>query len=147
MRLKPFVLIALLGMGVSAYGRSTACTMKYNLKGWSAFYKTASGTGTIHCDNGQKAQVQLSSRGGGLTAGRTQIRDGVGYFSPVSSINELFGPYSAASAGAAAGKAASASALIKDNVHLNLTGHGKGFELGVALGRLTITKVTSAAKR
>ena len=140
MRLKAFVVLAVLGTGVSAFARTTECTMKYNLKGWSVFYKTAGGTGTIRCDNGQKADVRLSSRGGGLTAGKTEIQNGVGYFSRVSSITELFGPYSAASAGAAAGKARTATALVKDNIHLNLTGRGKGYELGVALGRLTITK-------
>lgn len=144
MRLKTCAGIGLLVMGMGASGAyargTTACTMKYNLKGWSVFYKTAGGTGTIRCDNGQKADVRLSSRGGGLTAGKTEIRDGIGYFSNVKSINELFGPYSAASAGAAAGKAATAQALIKDNIHLSLTGKGKGYELGVALGRLTIAR-------
>jgi len=114
--------------------------MKYNLKGWSVFYKTAAGTGSIRCDNGQKADVRLSSRGGGLTAGKTEIRNGIGYFSRVASISELFGRYDAASAGAAAGKATTATALIKGNTHLSLTGKGKGFELGVALGKLTITR-------
>lgn len=143
MRLKAFV-IGCLAMGVAvsaAHARGmTECTMKYNLKGWSAFYKTAGGTGTIRCDNGQRANVRLSARGGGLTAGKTEIRDGTGYFSPVSSIDELFGRYDSASAGAAAGKAASAQALVKDNIRLNLTGKGKGVELGVALGRFTITR-------
>ncbi len=131
-----------MGVAVSAaHARGmTECTMKYNLKGWSAFYKTAAGTGTIRCDNGQRANVRLSARGGGLTAGRTEIRDGIGYFSRVSSIDELFGRYDSASAGAAAGKAASAQALIKDNIHLSLTGKGKGVELGLALGRFTITR-------
>ncbi|HYS54749.1 MAG TPA: hypothetical protein VER58_13405 [Thermoanaerobaculia bacterium] len=143
MRLKAFV-IGCLAMGVAvsaAHARGmTECTMKYNLKGWSAFYKTAAGTGTIRCDNGQRANVRLSARGGGLTAGRTEIRDGMGYFSSVSSIDELFGRYDSASAGAAAGKAASAQALVKDNIRLSLTGKGKGVELGVALGRFTITR-------
>ena len=80
----------------------TACTMKYNLKGWSAFYKTASGSGMIRCDNGQKANVKISAKGGGLTAGKTDIRDGNGSFSKVSSINDLFGRYGSASAAAAA---------------------------------------------
>ena len=143
MRIKAFV-IGLLAMGVAvsaAHARGmTECTMKYNLKGWSAFYKTAGGTGTIRRDNGQRAEVRLSSRGGGLTAGKTEIRDGIGHFTSVSNISELFGHYSAASAGAAAGKAASAQALVKDNIRLSLTGRGKGFELGVALGRLTISR-------
>src|SRR3982751_1575184 len=116
MKLKTYVGIGLLVMGIGASAASarstTACTMKYNLKGWSVFYKTAGGTGTIRCDNGQKANVRLSARGGGLTAGKSEIRDGLGYFSPVSNIDELFGRYDSASAGAAAGKAASAQALV-----------------------------------
>ena len=143
MRLKAIV-IGCLAMGVAvsaAHARGmTECTMKYNLKGWSAFYKTAAGTGTIRCDNGQKANVRLSSHGGGLTAGKTEIRDGMGYFTRVSSIDELFGRYDTASAAAAAGKAASAQALVKDNIRLSLTGRGKGVELGLALGRFTITR-------
>ena len=142
MRLKVFA-VACLAMGVAvsaAQARTTECKMSYNLKGWSAFYKTAAGSGTIRCNNGQKANVRLSVRGGGLTAGKTDIRDGAGYFSPVSGIDELFGRYDSASAGAAAGKAASAQALVKDNIRLNLTGIGTGYELGVALGRLTITR-------
>ena len=94
----------------------------------------------ISCDNGQRANVRLSARGGGLTAGKTEIRDGVGHFSRVSNIDQLFGRYNSASAGAAAGKGASAQALIKDNVHLSLTGTGRGVELGLALGRFTIAK-------
>ena len=125
---------------VFAAQKTTSCEMDFNLKGWSVFYKTAGGTGTIRCDNGQRADVRLSSRGGGLTAGKTEIRDGMGYFSPVSNINELFGGYDSASAGAAAGKAATAQAMIKDNIRLSLTGTGKGIELGVAVGRFTITK-------
>lgn len=143
MRLKAFVGTALLLMfagGSSALARTTACSMRYDLRGWSAFYKTAGGTGMIRCDNGQKAAVRLSSRGGGLTAGRTEVHDGIGYFSRVSSIDELFGRYRAASADAAAGKAAAATSLVKDNVHLKLTGKTRGYELGVALGRLTIAR-------
>ena len=110
MRLKAIVGFFLFAMGVTVSSASargtTACTMKYNLRGWSAFYKTASGAGTIRCDNGQRATVRLSARGGGLTAG----------------------------------KAASATALIKGNVHLNLAGTGRGFELGLSLGRFTIAR-------
>jgi hypothetical protein len=118
----------------------TACTMKYNLKGWSAFYKTSSGSGMIRCDNGQRANVKISAKGGGLTAGKTDIRDGNGTFSKVSSINDLFGSYGSASAAVAAGKGASAMALTKGHVHLALSGTGRGVELGLALGRFTITK-------
>jgi hypothetical protein len=114
--------------------------MKFNLKGWSMFYKTASGTGTIRCDNGQKANVTLSAKGGGLTAGKTEIKDGIGKFSEVSSINELFGSYGSAGAEAGAGKSASAMAMTKGDVHLALSGQGKGVQLGVSFGKFTIEK-------
>ena len=75
MRLKTMLGMSLLltfAVASSAFAdRMTACTMKYNLKGWSAIYKTASGSGMIRCDNGQKASVRISAKGGGLTAGRT----------------------------------------------------------------------------
>ena len=29
------------------------CRMKFSMSGWSAFYKRASGTGTVTCNNGQ----------------------------------------------------------------------------------------------
>jgi hypothetical protein len=124
----------------TAHARMTTCQMKFNLKGWSMFYKTASGTGTIRCDNGQKANVTLSAKGGGLTAGKTEIKDGVGKFSEVSSINELFGTYGSAGAEAGAGKSASAMALTKGDVHLALSGQGKGVQLGVSFGKFTIEK-------
>lgn len=116
------------------------CEMSFTLKGWSAFYKTASGTGTITCDNGQKANVKLDAKGGGLTAGKSQIRDGHGKFSAVADISELFGTYAAASASAGAVKSAEANVMTKGGVSLALTGKGTGFELGVSLGKLTISK-------
>ncbi len=57
---------------------ATVCEMRFTLSGWSAIYKTASGRGTITCDNGQKANVSLDAKGGGLTAGKYKIRDGYG---------------------------------------------------------------------
>ena len=124
----------------TAHARMTVCQMKFNLKGWSMFYKTASGTGTIRCDNGQKANVTLSTKGGGLTAGKTEIKDGIGKFSEVSSINELFGTYVASGAEAGAGKSASAMAMTKGDVHLALSGQGRGVQLGISFGRFTIEK-------
>jgi hypothetical protein len=138
----PLSLLTAFAIASSAHAahRTTLCQMKFNLKGWSIFYKTASGTGTIRCDNGQKASVTISAKGGGLTAGKTQIRDGIGKFSEVSNISELFGTYASAGAGAAAGKAATAMALTKGGVHLALSGKGSGVELGVSFGKFTITR-------
>jgi len=33
--------------------------MTFNLSGWSIVYQTASGTGSIKCDNGQSSKVRL----------------------------------------------------------------------------------------
>ena len=39
--------------------------MTFSMKGWSAFYKTSKGEGTITCDNGESAAVTLKLTGGG----------------------------------------------------------------------------------
>src|SRR5262245_47938301 len=69
------------------------CEMKFNLKGWSAIYKTSKGEGTITCDNGQAAKVTIKAKGGGITFGKSEIVGGTGKFSEVRSIDELFGSY------------------------------------------------------
>jgi hypothetical protein len=120
--------------------KTTDCRMDYTLKGWSAFYKTARGSGTITCDNGQTAKVKISATGGGLTAGKSEIRDGHGKFSEVADIKELFGSYASADAAAGAVKSAEAQALTKGEVSLALAGNGTGMELGVSFGKFTITK-------
>ncbi len=118
----------------------TVCEMQFTLKGWSAFYKTAKGHGTITCDNGQKASVRIEAKGGGLTAGKSQVNDGHGKFSSVNDISELFGSYGAASAAAGAGKSGEAHAMTKGEVSLALSGHGTGFELGVSFSKFTIKR-------
>src|SRR5881227_994914 len=95
-------LIALAPAGADSK-TTTVCRMDYSLKGWSAFYKTSHGSGMITCDNGQTAKVNLSAKGGGLTAGKSVVRDGHGKFSEVASIKELFGNYVTGTAAAGAG--------------------------------------------
>ena len=129
-----------LSIGARAEAATTTCEMKYTLAGWSAFYKTASGQGTITCDNGQKASVSLSAKGGGLTAGKYKITDGYGKFSEVTDIAELFGTYVQGAAEAGAVKSSGASAMTKGEVSLALAGHGTGVNLGVSFGKFTITK-------
>lgn len=118
----------------------TSCTMKFNMAGWSAFYKTASGTGTIRCDNGQKARVKVSSKGGGITFGKSKIKDGIGKFSEVDNISELFGSYVQGEAHAGAGKSSKASAMTKGDVSLSLAGKGEGVDVGISFGRFTIER-------
>jgi len=116
------------------------CEMTFSMKGWSAFYKTASGTGTVKCSNGQSSTVKLRAKGGGLTVGKSSIEDGRGEFSAVHDIQEIFGSYASAEAHAGAVKSAKAQVMTKGEVSLALSGKGRGWDLGVAFGKLTISR-------
>jgi hypothetical protein len=126
--------------GSPAHAKGTVCEMRFTLSGWSVFYKTASGSGTITCDNGQKASVHLGAKGGGLTAGKYKIRDGYGKFSEVANIDELFGDYAEGGAEAGVVKSSQAQVMTKGEVSLALAGHGTGVNLGVSFGKFTISK-------
>ena len=116
-----------------------SCRMTFQLSGWSVFYKTASGSGTIRCSNGQSRHVKLRAKGGGLTFGKTRIEHGIGKFTGVYDIREVLGHYANAEAHAGAeDKAAAAQVLTKGNVSLALSGKGSGWNLGVAFGAFII---------
>lgn len=135
------LLLSLTTVAPAAAAETTVCRMDYALKGWSAFYKTSRGSGTITCDNGQTAKVKLSASGGGLTAGKSQVRDGHGKFSEIADIRELFGTYATATAAAGAVQSSEAQAMTKGDVSLALAGNGTGIELGVSFGKFKITKL------
>ncbi len=118
------------------------CYMKFNLKGWSVFYKTAEGRGRVTCNNGENANVKINVTGGGLTFGKMDIRDGNGVFSEVIHIDEIFGTYVAAEAHAGAVKSVQASVYTKGEISLALTGTGRGMNIGVDFGKLEISKTT-----
>jgi hypothetical protein len=126
---------------------STHCTMKFRLEGWSAFYETSHGNGTITCDNGQSARVVLHSKGGGATFGKTKIVDGTGTFSPIESIGEVFGTYAKAEAHAGAGESKMAEVVTKGPVSLTLTGEGQGVDLGFSFGKFEIARAPAARAR
>jgi len=136
------LLAALLLLPASAASQtstSTTCRMNFNLRGWSLAVKSATGEGSISCDNGQTADVRIRAKGAGLSAGKYEIRDGVGKFSEVTDIRELFGSYAAADVGAGVGKEGEAMAMTKGSVHLALAGKGSGFDLGAAVEKFTLT--------
>jgi len=116
------------------------CTMSFVMNGWSAFYSTASGEGSIKCNNGQAAKVKLEARGGGLTAGKSLIEDGYGEFSSVVSLDELIGSYVSAEAHAGAVKSVKAQVMTKGEVSLAISGKGRGWDLGISFGKLTISR-------
>lgn len=123
-----------------AHAGSVDCRLKFDIKGWSAFYKRSDGTGTITCSNGQSMKVSLRARGGGPTVGKSAIRNGDGEFSGVDDISQLLGTYASAEAGAAAVKAAKAHVVTKGDISLALAGTGEGWEIGVAFGKFTIKR-------
>ena len=122
----------------SAMAGDTTCKMTYSLSGWSAFYKTASGTGVVTCSNGQRMSVKIETKGGGLSFGKYRIRDGFGQFANVDDIRDVLGAYATAEAHASAENSASAQAMTNGKVSLALSGKGKGWSLGVAFSRFAI---------
>src|SRR5262249_49722453 len=97
-------LLLVVGAAPASAAGKTKCDLSFSLSGWAALYEHSTGSGTITCDNGQKARVAISLKAGGLTAGKFRI-DGHGEFSEVSNIRELYGNYVAADANAGAVKA------------------------------------------
>lgn len=115
-----------------------SCKMNFQLSGWSLFYKTASGSGTVRCSNGQVMHVRLRAKGGGLTFGKTRVSNGIGKFSGVSNIRDIRGHYANAEAHAGAERSADAQVVTKGNISLALSGKGRGWNLGVAFGAFII---------
>lgn len=136
-----FVAVAAAAVMLAAPAQAgTVCQMTFTMSGWSAFYKTSSGTGTIKCDNGQKAKVNVSSKGGGITFGRSKIKDAIGKFTEVDNISDLFGTYGQGEAHAGAGKSAKASVVTKGDISLAIAGKGTGVDVGISFGKFTIEK-------
>jgi hypothetical protein len=134
------MIAALLTAGsAAAADHELQCTLAFQMKTWSIIYKSATGTGTIHCSDGQSLHVRLRATGGGLTAGKSEER-GAGDFSPVARMDDLLGAYAAAQAHAGAVNSVQAQVLTKGEVSLALTGKGHGWSLGVDLGELKIER-------
>ena len=134
--------LASLAPGASAANDSNAgamdCHMTFTLSGWSAVYKTATGSGTVTCDNGRSMPVTLSAKGGGLSFGKYRLEDGHGAFTDVTNIDQVLGTYARATAHAGAAKSAHASAMTKGDISLAISGHGTGWNIGVGFSGFTI---------
>lgn len=124
---------------------TTKCHMSFKLSGWSAIYKTASGSGTVTCADGKSMPVTLSAKGGGLTFGKYKIDDGNGDFTGVTSIHDVLGSYATAEAHAGAANSAHGAVMTKGNVTLALSGTGHGWDIGVGFSGFTITAANSDA--
>ena len=135
-------LIALVA-GFAAPARASGpldCTLRFSMEGWSVFYKTAEGEGMVSCSNGARLPVRISSRGGGITFGKSRIDDGRGEFSGIYDLREVLGGYAAAEAHAGAGRSTKAQVVTKGSVSLALTGTGSGWDIGVSLGSFVLSE-------
>nr|WP_240732434.1 MULTISPECIES: hypothetical protein [Dyella] len=132
------MVLAALALPTMASAGEISCKMKFGVSGWSAFYQTAEGSGTVTCNNGQSMKVHIRVKGGGLTFGKSKITNGEGKFSGVNNMSEIKGHYANAQAHAGAQKSADAQVLTKGNVSLALSGTGEGWNLGVAFGAFII---------
>jgi hypothetical protein len=125
---------------------TTTCRITFHLEGWSAFYKTAHGSGRVTCDNGQVRTVVLQSTGGGLTVGRSAI-SGRGEFSPVGDVREIYGKYANAEAHAGAVVSSAAQVVTKGTVSLAFAGRGEGVDLGFDFGKFVIAPARHGTRR
>jgi hypothetical protein len=124
-----------------ASNATVKCDLAFNLSGWSLIYKHAEGTGTVTCSNGQQANVKIVVVGGGLTAGKYHIDNGKGEITKVHGIADIYGDYVQAGAEAGVVKSSQAQVLTKGTTSLALAGTGEGVNLGVSVGKFTISKL------
>lgn len=143
--MKPTLLLSTLLLAFAAAPAAHArkpvdCTLRFEMSGWSVFYKTSSGSGTVSCTNGQRLAVKISSKGGGVSFGKSRIADGRGEFSGLRDIEDVLGTYVTAEAHAGAVRSTKAQVMTKGDVSLALTGKGEGWDVGVAFGKFTLSR-------
>ena len=130
----------LLAGGSARADEPIECDLTYSLKGWSAFYRTSKGDGTISCSNGQRVAVRITTHGGGITFGTYEVRDGKGSFSNIWNMSQLYGGYAEVGGHAGAGPSVGGRAMTKGDVGLALSGKGQGINLGFAFGAFIIDR-------
>ncbi len=138
--LLPALLLALAATPIAHAQKPMNCTLGFEMSGWSAFYKTSSGTGTVSCTDGKRLAVKISSKGGGFTFGKSRIADGRGEFTGLRDIEDVLGTYVTAEAHAGAVRSTKAQVMTKGDVSLALAGKGEGWDVGVAFGKFTISR-------
>lgn len=115
-----------------------SCSMNYKLGGWSFVVSQYNGSGNVVCSNGQRAQVKLTSRSIGFTIGQSDL-EGVGYFSELKDISEIYGTFIALEGHIGAVKSGHGQVMTRGIVSLAISGSGRGFDIGVTLGGLNIS--------
>jgi hypothetical protein len=116
------------------------CKMHFSLTTWSAIYKHAEGSGVVKCENGSSMRVNITTKGAGLTVGKSHIDNGTGTFSDVHSIDDVLGSYAQGEAHIGVVKSGTAQLLTKGTVSLALAGSGEGVDIGVDVGEFVLTR-------
>ncbi|MGV8943810.1 hypothetical protein [Thermomonas sp.] len=120
--------------------RDLGCSLEFTAKSWSAIYMQTEGSGTVTCKDGSSMHVMIGAKGVGITPGKWAITNGSGTFTHVSRIEDVLGSYAALSVDAGAEKAGTAQMLTKGKVSLALDGTGDGFDVGVAVSDVKISR-------
>ena len=119
------------------------CDLKYTMKGWSAFYKSYQGTGTVSCPSGKRAAVNLSLQGGGFTFGASEIIDGKGTILGVTEISDIYGGGFAVGGHAGFITSIEGRVIPRGSRTITLSGKGKGYDLGWSIGSFKVSKPSS----
>jgi hypothetical protein len=115
------------------------CKLKFSLSTWSVIYKHSEGSGVVTCENGKSMNVNIVAKGAGLTVGKSHVDAGTGRFSDIHRISDVLGDYAQAEAHAGVVKSGTAQVLTKGTVSLALAGDGEGVDLGIDVGKFTLT--------
>lgn len=135
-----FAVGAMFPQYASASGANLDCKMHFKTTSWSIIYKHMKGAGLVTCTNGTSMNVKITAQGIGLTAGKSRIDNGVGTFTDVHNIDDVLGSYVQGEANAGVVNSGSAQVLTKGTVSLALAGSGQGIDLGVSVGKFTISR-------
>jgi len=126
---------------MSSAVQAEECSLSYTMKGWSAFYKAYSGTGTVSCPSGKTAKVKLSLKGGGFTFGASEITNGKGKIQGVHSINDIYGAGFSIGAHAGFNKSVEVRLVPRGSRGITLSGKGTGYDVGWSMGSFKISKL------
>lgn len=131
-------------VSMPARSADLGCHLSFTTTAWSALYSSADGEGIVFCDDGSAMRVAIIERGLGLATGRWAITDGRGSFSDVEHIDDVVGEYIALSANVGFMRAGAVYVLAKGGISLALAGDGRGFDVGIGIGRFEVRRSSAA---
>ena len=134
------LLVASCATPAFAAERDLSCSLKFTTKEWSAIYMHTEGSGTVKCKDGSSMPVIISAKGIGITAGKWTITNGSGKFTHVRKIDDVLGSYADVSVDAGIHKSGTAQVITKGKVSLAVDGTGDGFDVGVAVSEVKISR-------